>query len=90
MTDADRECVQRHVDEVRDAMAVPNRGAGFRCLVRHDRRGHGLWVRVHDWIDPDAFCDRLAQSLGRDGWDVDVWLNDAKRYCRVDWRERET
>lgn len=21
---------------------------------------------------------------------VDVWLNDAKRCCRVDWKERET
>ena len=90
MTDADRECVQMHVDEVRDAMGVPNHGVGFRCRVRHDRGGHGLWVRVHDWIDPDAFCDGLAQSLGRKGWDLDVWLNGSKRYCRVDWKGRKT
>lgn len=90
MTEADRDCVQGYVDEVRNGLGVPNRGTGSRCRVRLDRGGRGLWVRVHASIDPDVFCDRLAQALGRKGWDVDVWLNGSRRYCRVDWKERET
>lgn len=84
MTDVDRERVQTHVDEVRDAMGVPNHGVGFRCRVRHDRGRHGLWVRVHEWIDPDEFRNLLAQALGHE-WAVR--LNGSGRYCRVE-RER--
>ena len=54
MTELDRKCVQMHVDEVRDAMGVPNHGAVRRCRVRHDRNGRGLWMwdgptRSYEW-----------------------------------------
>lgn len=81
MTDVEREDVQRHVDEVRDRLGLPNHGVGIRCRVHFDRNGHdALWIRVHDWVDPKLFHERLAQALAER---YDARINGSQRYCRI-------
>lgn len=63
MTGDDFYAVCGHIDFV-------HRGARF-----HEDGGY-VTVDVHTKPAPvqTKLCDRLAQSLGRKGWDVDVWL----------------
>ena len=87
MTENDRHIVQACVDETCEKLGVPNHGTGFRCRARHDNGGHGLWVRVSPYADPESFREQLSELLYLKGLDVDVWLNGTNRYCRIDWTD---
>lgn len=65
MTGDDFYAVCGHIDFV-------HRGACF-----HKETG-SVTVDVHTKPAPvqKKLCDRLAQSLGRKGWNVDVWLEN--------------
>lgn len=65
MTGDDFYAVCGHID-------FAHRGARF-----HKETG-SVTVDVHTKPAPvqEKLCDRLAQSLGRKGWNVDVWLEN--------------
>ena len=43
-------------------------------------------------IDPgdvDVAADRIAQAMGRKGWDVDVWVDEWTGNLKIDDKEHE-
>ena len=39
--------------------------------------------------DVEIVADRIAQAMGRRGWDVDVWHDAASKSLKIDYREHE-
>lgn len=73
--------VQRHVNGVTLGMS------GARPVKPPAVQAVTLKIRVPDAFDPDAFCDKISQSLGRKGYvNFDVYLSRSRRHVKIGWK----
>ena len=52
---------------------------GVLCVNFH-------WIRPMDSL---TAADRIAQAMGRNGWDVDVWFDEIENELKVSQKESD-